>query len=243
MKIVIQQPEYMPWSVRMSQYLQCDVLVVYDTAQYVKHDFGNRNRIRVGDSWKWLTVPVVAHGFPAFKDVQIASKSWARTHLETIRHSYSKAPHFQDVFPCVEDVLRHDWSMLLDLQLAVLKMHFELLNVRPSIVCFSDLDIKSTERVEKLIEVCQMFGASTYLSGASAASYLDVDKFAASGLTVEFAATKNPVYLQAGNGFMPQMCALDMLMNCGAIWSREMLLNPRPGLPVVKSPALINARN
>lgn len=242
--IVIQQLGYLPWTSWLARICKCDVYVVYDTAQYVKNDFFNRNRIRLGNEWKWLTVPVSAHGFPAIKDVRITNASWAATHLETIRHAYGKAPYFDDVFPAMSALLQRDWSRLLDLQLAVFDLHFELLGISPQIAIASELGIQSTDRNERLVEICRLFGADTYLSGTSAQGYLNVEAFSTQGIAVEWDVLSNPVYPQIGNGFMPQMCALDLLMNCGQHYAHDLLVNGwNNGLPVVTNPQLINACN
>lgn len=68
---------------------------------------------------------------------------------------------------------------------------------------------------ERLLKICQHFGATNYLSGDSARDYLDVDLFAASGVSVEWQKFNHPVYPQLHGEFIPYLSALDMLLNVG----------------------------
>ncbi len=76
---------------------------------------------------------------------------------------------------------------------------------------------------ERLLALCRAVGATRYLTGDAARSYLDVDAFTAAGIAVEWQAYRHPVYPQAGRrarddgepDFVPYMSAVDLLLNCG----------------------------
>ena len=54
------QPEFLPWLGYVSKATMADVYFILDSVQYVKDVFQNRNKIRIkqGDGWQWLNVPV-----------------------------------------------------------------------------------------------------------------------------------------------------------------------------------------
>ena len=56
------QSSYIPWRGYFDFINSVDLFVFYDDVQYTKKDWRNRNRLRQGQDWKWLTVPVLHAG-------------------------------------------------------------------------------------------------------------------------------------------------------------------------------------
>ena len=56
--IAAHQPTYAPYLGLLHKAARADVFVVQDDLRYVKDEVSNRNRVREGDGWKWLTIPV-----------------------------------------------------------------------------------------------------------------------------------------------------------------------------------------
>ncbi|WP_100898120.1 WbqC family protein [Nostoc flagelliforme] len=236
--LAVMQPGYLPWLGFFDKARLCDVFVIYDSVQYVKNDFHNRNRIRSLDDWVWLTVPVQAQGFPAIADVKIDNaRLWGRKHAATIRQAYGKAPYFGDYWEDIEGLLGQQWDRLVDLQMGFIRLHLDWLGFRPRVVMASSLPIESEDRNLKLVEMCQLFGATIYLSGDVAKDYLDVSLFAAVGVEVKWQGWLNPVYPQFREGFMPQLAAIDLLMNCGKESSKY--FEGASQVPVVRNPVLM----
>ena len=71
------------------------------------------------------------------------------------------------------------------------------------------------EQNERLIRICQRFGATRYLSGNAAQTYLDVELFASSGIEVVWQDFHHPTYPQQHGDFVPYLSAMDLLLNCG----------------------------
>jgi len=75
----------------------------------------------------------------------------------------------------------------------------------------------SEDRSQRLVDICRHVGADTYLSGAQARCYLDVPRFEAAGMRVEFQQFEHPRHEQAQHSgeFVSHMSAVDGLFNCG----------------------------
>jgi hypothetical protein len=237
------QPLYMPWLAWYERVYKSDIVVIFDTAQYVRQDFINRNRIRVGDSWKWLSVPTTAHNYPAIKDVMISQGYWGEAHSGLLRQAYHSCPWFYAIRE-VFDVLSFRWTMLTDLQIELIRLHCSWLNIIPDFVMASNLICESSpsrkSKTSRLVDICLELGATTYYTGDASRDYLEESCFAEHGIAVEWQNWKNPVYKQVGNGFLPQMCALDLLVNCGQRQAHDFLTRSFDnGLPVVSNPELI----
>jgi len=79
-----------------------------------------------------------------------------------------------------------------------------------------DIDLRlansGQDKSARLIAILKAVGASTYLSGPKARSYLDLSLFHSSGIGVQFADYTNyPGYLQNGREFRDNVSILDLL--------------------------------
>ena len=217
MTIVVLQPGYLPWLGFFDQMRRADVFVYYDDVQYDTHGWRNRNRIKTQQGPLWLTVPVRHSGLskPRILDVAIdARTNWGRKHVASIRQAYAAAPFAKQYVPALEEVLMRPWERLVDLDLAVSGLLAEWLGVRRRVETASALGIEGGQ-TERLVNICRHFGATNYLSGSAARSYLDVPQFDAHGIAVDWQEFSHPVYPQLHGEFVPYMSAIDLILNCG----------------------------
>ena len=214
---VVLQPGYLPWLGFFDQLHRSDVFVYYDDVQYDKHGWRNRNRIKTQSGPLWLTVPVRhgSEGLPRILDVEIDTRTpWARKHVASIRQAYARAPFLATYMPALEELLHRNWERLVDLDVACTGLMAEWFGLRRRIERSSTLDVGG-DRSERLVNICRHLGASRYVSGDSARSYLDVPLFERHGILVEWQQYTHPVYPQLHGGFVSHLSALDLLLNCG----------------------------
>jgi len=196
---------------------RADVFVYYDDVQYDKHGWRNRNRVKSPKGPQWLTVPVRHHGLrqPSIIDVEIDSGApWARKHIGTLKQFYAKAPFVRQYLPELEELLTRPWSRLVDLDIAVVALLAKWLGLSPAIYRSSEQGIAG-EQSERLLRLCEHFGATRYLSGSAARDYLDVELFARRGVDVAWQDYRHPEYPQQYGAFVPYLSAIDLLLNCG----------------------------
>ncbi len=215
--VAVLQPGYLPWLGFFDQLRRADVFVYYDDVQYDKHGWRNRNRIKTQNGPLWLTVPV-RHGgerLPRIHDVEIDARTpWARKHVASIRQAYAHAPFLDRYLPALEELLQPKWERLVDLDIACVDLMADWFGLRRRIERSSVLGIGG-DRSERLVNICRHFGASTYVSGDAAQTYLDVNLFERHGITVEWQRYPHPAYPQLHGAFVPHLSALDLLFNCG----------------------------
>ena len=215
--VVVLQPGYLPWLGFFDQLRRADVFVYYDDVQYDKHGWRNRNRIKTQSGPSWLTVPVrhSGQGWPSIRDVLIDQRTpWARKHVASVRQAYARAPFLDRYVPSLEALLQSPWERLVDLDIACVALMAEWFGLRRRIERSSELGIGG-DRSQRLLDICRHFGASTYLSGASARDYLDVPLFERHSIAVEWQQFTHPAYPQLHGEFVPFLSALDLLLNCG----------------------------
>jgi hypothetical protein len=71
------------------------------------------------------------------------------------------------------------------------------------------------ERMERLVNICEFFGADTFYEGAAGKSYMDVDSFSRRGIQVEFQDYRHPTYPQIYGEFVSHLSVIDLLFNQG----------------------------
>jgi hypothetical protein len=215
--LVVLQPGYLPWLGFFDQMRRSDIFVYYDDVQYDKHGWRNRNRVKSPAGPQWLTVPVRHHGLgqPRIMDVEIDTRApWARKHVATLRQLYARAPYRDRYLPELEELLMRPWTRIVDLDVAVAAAMARWLRLEPDVHFASALGVAG-EQSGRLLALCRHFGADCYLSGSMAREYLDVPLFEQHGIRVEWQDYRHPVYAQQHGAFVPQLSAIDLLLNCG----------------------------
>jgi hypothetical protein len=216
--IAVLQPGFLPWLGFFDQMVQSDVFVYYDDVQFDKHGWRNRNRIKTPRGPAWVTVPVLHAGLhgQSVKDVMIdSSKNWGRKLLATISQSYAQAPLSKPYVAELTDlVLGTKWLRLVDLNLQLTELLRRWLAIKTETVRSSELGIDGTQ-TGRLVAICRHFGATRYLSGNAAKTYLQQDLFDEAGVSVVWHDYEHPRYPQLHGEFVPYLSALDMILNLG----------------------------
>jgi hypothetical protein len=217
-RICIIQSCYIPWKGFFDLVGRCDEYVIYDSAQYVKRHWHNRNRIKTTNGIEWLTIPVVTKGrFEQPIDQVEIEKPWADKHWRAIELAYSHAAFFERFAPAVKAWYeRADKEpRLTDVNAIFLQGIAGLLGLKTRFVRDSAYPAVGG-KTERLLGIVRAAGADRYLSGPSARDYFDEPMFRAAGVTPEWMNYEGyPEYKQLHGGFEHAVTALDLLFNTG----------------------------
>lgn len=220
MNVVILQPSYIPWRGYFDQVRRADLFIFYDDIQYDKHGWRNRNQIKTHQGKQWITIPVhtkgVTQGVP-IKDVRIDwSKPWAKSHLKTLTISYAKAPFFKNYQPLLETIYGRNDELLADFTIQTsMLLARELGFTATRFLRSSELAGIDGQKTDRVISVLKQVGATHYLCGPSASSYMEPDKFAEAGITFEYMQYEYPEYPQLHPPYDPYISILDLLFMVG----------------------------
>lgn len=216
----IVQSNYLPWKGYFDLMRQADVFVLYDDVQYTRRDWRNRNIIKTPQGLHWLTIPVNAKGnyHEKIEEIKISSKDWIANHWNTMAMSYRKSPGFQEHSRAIHTLLTgcNDFAHLSDINHHLLSGIANLLEIKTPIVRSSDYG-KVPGKNENLIHICKAVGATCYVSGPSAASYLDRDLFSQAGLDLQYIDYSGyPEYSQPHGTFTHAVSIVDLLFCTGS---------------------------
>jgi WbqC-like protein family len=220
MKCVILQPSYIPWRGYFHLIQKADVFVFYDCVQYDDHGWRNRNQIKTPQGTQWLTIPVRSKGVHTkatpIKDIPIIwASAWNKKHLATLRQNYAKSPHFQKYQPLLEKFYARQDCLLADFTCELTVALARELGISHTKFLRSSTIPLTGNKTDRLLELLKHLGAHHYISGPSARDYLEMNKFAAVGITVEFIEYNYPEYPQPNGAFLPAVTILDLLFNTG----------------------------
>jgi WbqC-like protein family len=213
----VHQPNYLPYLGFFEKANQSDVFILYDTTQFKKNDWQNRNKLCTKDGWQWISIPVL-HDFGQ-KIIEVKIKDAARSlekNWRSIQVNYGRAPYFRDYFQEFEKIFFSGTESLSDLNCRIIIQAAEFLGLKTKFVKSSDLPAIETTSTQALVDLTKLAGADTYISGGEGINYLDMDLWNSTGLKIMFQKYRHPVYKQFNSEiFQPYMNILDLLFNCG----------------------------
>jgi hypothetical protein len=218
------QPHYLPWLRYLHKVAAADVFVLLDDAQYTKNGWQNRTRIGGAQGPVLLTVPVHSRLGERIFEVRPADDRWPGRHLVALDSCYGSG--FRPWRAALAGALdgAGDRS-LAELNEATLRLLLSLFGIETPVIRSSALGVPGRAS-ERLAAIGSALGADAYLTGAYALeTYLDPAPFAAAGIEIAVQRWECPRYRQRfpGSGFLPDLSALDLLLNEGGR-AREVLL-------------------
>lgn len=216
---VIVQSNYLPWKGYFDLMRQADVFVLYDDVQYTRRDWRNRNVIKTPQGLHWLTVPVQSKGqyHQNIDRITVSSSGWIEKHWNTIAMSYGKSPGFSEYGTAIRSMLNGcaDHTLLSEINGRLIRSVAELLGIDTPIVQSSAYG-KVAGKTENLIHLCKAVGATRYLSGPAASSYLEPGLFSRAGIELRYMDySRYPEYVQPHGPFNHFVSIVDLLMSTG----------------------------
>jgi len=219
-RVAIVQSNYIPWKGYFDLIASVDEFVLFDDVQFTRRDWRNRNRIKTPTGLLWLTIPVAVKGKyeQRINETRISDSSWTRKHVASLRHAYGKAASFAHVWPAIEALYAQasDVPLLSNVNHLFLSGLCALLKIETKITPSSNFVLREG-KTERLVSLCQELGATHYLSGPSARSYMEPRLFDEAGIVLQYADySRYPVYEQLHGPFEHAVSMLDLLFNVGA---------------------------
>lgn len=215
MIISIHQPAYLPWLGYIERIKKSDLFIFLDTVQFEKNSFTNRNLIKGANGPYWLTIPVKKKGHlnKSLLDTEIVRDvDWRKSHLMSIKSSYSKSVEFHDKYARISKLYNNDEILLADLCFNHLLFWLDELQIKTKIVRSSSLSI-SSRKSDLILDICQEVGATTYLSGPMGKNYLEENDFISNGIKLDYHYFEPTPYPQLFGSFIPFMGIIDYWFN------------------------------
>ena len=217
-KVAILQSNYIPWKGYFDMIASVDEFIIFDTAQYTKQDWRNRNLLKTAQGPKWLTIPVQKYTLgTCILDIKVNDGMWTQSHLNSIFESYGKAPFFNQYKDWLKDLYDRasKETHLTQINLLFIKEICKLLDINTKISYSWEMPLHDDKNI-KLINLCDHTNSDIYISGPAAKDYLDEALFNSHGIQVEWMDYSNyPEYPQLHPPFEHGVTIFDLILNTG----------------------------
>jgi hypothetical protein len=221
MRLAVLQSNYIPWKGYFDLMAMADLFVVYDSVQYTKNDWRNRNLLPSPTGPTWLTIPIATAGRAdqSINEAVIGDRRWARKHWQTVAHLLVRRPAFADYREVWQAwwVEAGSYELLHDVNVFFLRRLADQLGIETPIVDDREYELPADSPTGKLVRLCQHVGADRYVTGPAGLNYLELERFTQQGIAVDVIEYgPYPTYEQSSDEFRHGVSVLDLLASVGS---------------------------
>lgn len=212
-RVAVLQSSYIPWKGYFDIIHDVDTFIFYDDVQFTKSDWRSRNRVKTIQGPRWLSIPAGSDQSRLIHEVELSDPSWQRKHWATLKQSYGKSRFFPDYRSFFEDVyLGTTWTSLSKLnQYLITHIANDFLGITTTFYD-SRRYAAQGQKLDRLLDLLQKVGATSYVSGPAASDYIDASRFASAGIGLQFKDYSDyPEYRQPYPPFDHAVSILDLL--------------------------------
>jgi hypothetical protein len=217
-KIAIMQPYLLPYLGYFALIRASDRFVSFDTAQYIRHGWVNRNRVLHPTSgWQYIGAPVAKHHrHDTIRDIVVADGGeWKGRLLRQLGHYQKVAPHFDAVMTLLEVALDSRLQRLSEINLNALTAVCGYLGLRFDASTWSEAGIEISDVVHPggwAPAIAHGLGAREYINPAGGQALFRPEDFSQRGLTLSLLRMSEVSYDQRRSPFEPGLSIVDVMM-------------------------------
>lgn len=217
MKLGIMQPYFFPYLGYFDLINCTNRWVIFDSAQYIRHGWVNRNRIlHPKKSWKYIVVPLKKHPRESpIAEIQMADDRWMDRILGQLDHYRKRAPFFQSTVDLVRDCFATDEKHLSRLNGRCLARTCERLGIDFREEYFSDMNLHLPTNLsagEWALQISKSLGATTYVNPVGGKDLFDPIQFQNVGVDLVFRESDLLVYDCQPYEFHKGLSIIDVMM-------------------------------
>jgi hypothetical protein len=217
MKLGIMQPYFFPYLGYFDLINRSDKWIVFDTVQYIRHGWINRNRIlHPRQGWSYITVPVTCAQETPIREVQIANDGkWKKRIQGQMQHYKKSAPYWSPVSNLLEEVISFNTTSISELNVFSLAKVCEYLNIVFDYLIFSEMNLELGTVAapgDWALRISQELGASEYINPPGGEALFDKKRFADLGIKLTIQSFINYRYSCGEYEFEPALSILDLMM-------------------------------
>lgn len=215
----IMQPTFLPWLGYFALIDAVDQFVFLDDVQFSKQSWQSRNRIKGPDGPVMLSLGVARKpSKPLIHEARLAETGFETGLMKTIAANLGRAPHYDLVADIVARGFSDAGGSLCALNTGIIRGICKAVGISTPVHMASDMNVPHEDtKSGRLIAMCRVLGADTYLSPVGSYDYLaDEDLFSNSPVELRFLNYTHPTYPQSYGAFLSHMAAIDALAHVGA---------------------------
>lgn len=208
------QPYFLPYIGYFQLIAAVDLFVVYDNIKYTKKGWINRNRMLQNN--KDVIFSLSLRNDSDYLNVcerRLADDFNPEKLLNQLKNAYRRAPYFAQTIFLVEQIMQYEDSNLFRFLLHSIVRTCEHLAITTEIRISSGIPIDhDLKNQDKVLALCGAVGADTYVNPIGGLELYSKDMFREQGIDLKFLQSKPFEYPQFGNGFVPWLSIIDVMM-------------------------------
>lgn len=217
MNVAIMQPYFFPYIGYFQLIHAVDTFVIYDDVHFIKKGWIHRNRILMEGQPHPFTVPIqkMSQNRLICEHERAQIDDVIEQQLKALRHAYQRAPHFHDVFPMLERLIRHpepNVGRYLAHGIEAIARYF---GMSTTFNLSSELGVATHLKGQaRIVRICEHLKADHYINAINGMELYDEEIFRRAGLDLSFIQTNPVTYKQGPFPFQANLSIIDMMMHC-----------------------------
>ena len=190
-----------------------DVYVISDSMQYIKKGYINRNSILVEGKPHLFTLEVMGvHGESLINEVKVGNNR--KKLVKSFFHAYKKAPHFEEVYPLIEEILLNEEKNLARYLGNSIQKIAEYLGIKTEFIYLSELQGETELKAQaRTIDIAKRVHATRYINAIGGQELYNKEDFLKENIELQFLKTDDDIkYQQYTNEFVPYLSIVDIMM-------------------------------
>lgn len=213
------QPYFFPYLGYFDLIQRVDEWIVFDTPQYMRHQWVNRNRVlHPSSGWQYINVPLKKHHQQTqINRVEIDMNSdWRERILRQLQHYKKYAPYYNEVILFLEECFSEASPNLSETNTITLKKTCQRLGIITPFRVFSQMNLTLEGQVQEpgdwALKISLAVGASEYINPSGGAALFDETRFATHNIKLTIQSFTNLVYACKPYPFEPALSIIDVMM-------------------------------
>jgi hypothetical protein len=218
MRVAIMQPYFFPYIGYFSLIKYCDKFIFFDTVQFIRHGWINRNRILSKDKgWTYITVPVKKHlRSAAIKDVEISyNGDWRNRMLGQLNNYKKIAPYYRPVISFIKDCFAESFGTISELNIYFIEKTCHYIGIEIDTSVFSEMNLLLGDIQgpgDWALEIAKALKADEYVNLPGGRELFGKAKFNKQGTVLCFMEHNLNSYDQKRQVFEPALSIIDVMM-------------------------------
>lgn len=214
----IMQPYFFPYIGYFSLIQQADAFILFDTPQFIRHGWIERNRIlKPNGESLYIRVPLKKHAreTPINQLILKNEEPWKNKLLAQLVPYKKKAPHYWKVVKLVKEALAIETTSIVALNYHTLKAVCHYLEIATPITVWSEMKVEIEEVTapdEWALNICKALGSTNYVNPIGGLEFFDRQKYEEAQVKIDFLKPISVSYQQLTAEYNPFLSIIDVLM-------------------------------
>ena len=214
----IMQPYFFPYLGYFMLMRSVDKYIFFDTTQYVKGSWFNRNRIiNIKDGSTFINVPVTKQPLdtPTNKTLINYNIAWQQQIIAQLEVYKKRASYYKETIALVRDIIEQKYESIAALNINSNLKVLQYLDINLNFDIHSDMGIEIQTELkadEDALYLSKQLGYSKYINAIGGKEFYDVEKYSENGVDIKFLKPQLSVYDQKIGRFESGLSIIDVLM-------------------------------